>query len=988
MRRPHCPTSSYRFQFNRQFRFCDAERLLPYLETLGVSDCYASPVLKAVSGSEHGYDVCDYGALNPELGSDDDFDRLAAALAHRDLGLILDFVPNHMGLDPAANRWWRDVLEYGRRSPFAEYFDIDWWPVTEELRGRVLLPILEDGYGDTLHRGAIQLALDGADIVVRYHDRSLPTTPASRTGILREALRRLNGEGVSREADVVALARLADDHAGLRVAEPSASDYYARAKDLDARMQLLLGAAPAVQLAVGAAVDAVAGVSGDPASFDRLHEVLEQQHYRLAHWKTSFDEINYRRFFDVNQLGAIRMEVPRVFEDAHRKILQLIGEGKVTGLRIDHPDGLLDPAQYFSQLRDAIAAVRTDVGEARRDNQLFHVVAEKVLGRDEMLPQDWKVWGTTGYGFLNDVNGLFVDGSCEPALRSLYARVTGRHEPFSEVAHRCRRLVTRSSMASELAVLTHELKQIAGADRRTRDFTTTALRRAIAETVASMPVYRSYVIERGVSARDIQTIDIAIDRARRHNPVMAPAVFLLLRQILLDEGDAASAVTRTHRRFAMRMQQFSAPVQAKGIEDTAFYRYNTLISLNEVGGDPGQVGSGADRLHAGNRERLERWPAEMTSTATHDTKRGEDSRARLNVLSEMVRPWRRAVMQWRRINALRRTAVDREPAPDANDEYLFYQAILGAWPLEAPGTSVPVEAPEDFVERVKAYMLKAVREAKTHTSWLNQNRAYEDAVSVFVETTLRGPAARRFLSAFVPFVREVAQGGVINSLSQLVLKIASPGVPDFYQGTELWQFDFADPDNRRPVDYGARALMLEEMRPWLERCERLNRESADAVQPPMDYVRELVESAHDGRIKLFVTAAGLRLRRRYPLLFLEGAYESLRSGGPGAQHIVAFARRAHGACAVAVAPRLLTSLKRSVPATDQLDPWKDTWIQLPPDVADRPLRSALTGASVVAPGGRLPASDVFACCPVNLLLDAPGLDAAARLGGGRDATSA
>jgi (1->4)-alpha-D-glucan 1-alpha-D-glucosylmutase len=896
MRRSHSPVSSYRLQFSSRFTFQDAVQLVPYLVTLGVTDCYTSPLLHAVPGSEHGYDITDHGVLNPELGTEAEFQALSSALRAHDMGLLLDFVPNHMSLDACANSWWRDVLQHGPDSRYAGYFDIDWTGTPEHPRGCILLPILEDPYGNVLHRGEIRLVVEEGVPAITYRDRRLPLASGTFTG--------------------------------------------------------------------DTAADAAAfiGTPDEPASWDQLHALLERQWYRLAHWKTSFDEINYRRFFDINQLGGLRIEEPEVFAAAHRKVFELIAQGHVTGLRLDHLDGLLDPAGYLDRLQETISALPSSRETADR----FHVIVEKILAHGELVPAGWPIAGTTGYGFLNQVNGLFVDPTQEAPMRRLYAAATHRRDPFATVSYESRRLMTRSSMASELSVLTRALKRIAEMDRTTRDHTARALARAIAETVSRMTIYRTYVAASGFSAVDRDAIDYAVDDARRSNPVMAPAIFLFLRQVLLAE-DEGSPLLAEKRRFAMKFQQFSAPIQAKGIEDTAFYRYNALISLNEIGGDPGRFGASVDDFHAANGSRLAHWRREMTTTATHDTKRGEDARARLNVLSELPQEWQRSVMRWRRINAVRHTAVDRESAPDANDEYLFYQALIGAWPLEPVDAALPAEAPAELVERLTTFMLKAIREAKTHTSWVHQNRAYEDALGLFIETTLRQPSAGRFLAAFVPFARRVGQVGVFNSLAQVVLKIASPGVPDFYQGTELWQLDFTDPDNRRPIDFNVRQQLLTEMRPWLQLAEK--HEGSEALAT---YVADLLHCAHDGRIKMFVTAAGLRLRRAWADVFVDGAYLPLTVNGTAATHVVAFARQHGGRLVVAAVPRLTASLGAA--PHHRWEAWQQTAIATPAALEGLTLWDAFTSTSVTVNEQALDVRSLFRIMPVALLtvqLDGP-----------------
>ena len=719
------PVSTYRLQFGAHFGFADAVRLVPYLDRLGITACYASPLLKASEGSEHGYDICDHALLNPELGSEQDFNEWSAALNQRQMGLILDFVPNHMGLDASANPWWHDVLQHGKGSSYADYFDIDWDPAEPDLKGRILLPLLQDGYGDVLHRGELQVGFDAGSFHVRYFNRQLPVEPRSSAAILRAGLT----AGDLPVLDSIHHREYLNIAALLEMLPPiSSSDPVQRAGRqqisslAEQRLGRLAERSTLVRTWIDAALVMFNGTPGEPATFDRLHALLEQQAYRLAHWRTAFDEINYRRFFDVNDLGGLRMEDPRVFDAAHGRVLQWIAARQVTGLRIDHPDGLLDPASYFARLARA-AADALSAGDDKQPHPVY-IVAEKILSHGELLPGDWPIAGTTGYGFLNDVNGLFVDAANEDALRGLYATITGRRESFGEVAYHGKRLVMGSSMASELAVLARAVKGIAASDRRTRDFTLTALQKALVEVVACLPVYRTYVRVSGFSAADRERIDLAVDRARNRNPVLPPTLFLFLRGVLLAEGDETTESIQCRRHFAMKFQQFSVPVQAKGVEDTSFFRDNTLASLNEVGGDPGRFGASVEEFHAGNRVRLERWPLELLATATHDTKRGEDARVRLNVLSELPALWERTVSEWRQRNAVHRTAVDRKWAPDANDEYLFYQTLAASWPAEALDAPIPQEAAPDLVARLRAYMQKAIREAKINTSWINQNGAY------------------------------------------------------------------------------------------------------------------------------------------------------------------------------------------------------------------------------------------------------------------------
>jgi (1->4)-alpha-D-glucan 1-alpha-D-glucosylmutase len=968
------PVSSYRLQLGPHFGFADAARRVPYFDALGITACYVSPILKATAGSTHGYDICDHSVLSSELGSDDDFDAFAASLNQRRMGLILDFVPNHMGLDPSANAWWHDVLEHGRGSPYADYFDIDWDPVTPEIKDRLLLPVLQDGYGDVLHRGELQVGFEAGRFYLQYFATRLPIEPHSSIALMRADLpapRDLPGADTPDGREYSNLVALLEMLPRVSLSDPDARAGRQQISSLvRERFARLAEGSMRVRRWIDAALTSVNGTPGEPATFDRLHALLEHQPYRLAHWRTAFDEINYRRFFDVNELGALRMEDPRVFAATHGRVLRMIADGQITGLRIDHADGLLDPAAYFLRLKCETAAALST--RHRGSDGAFYIVAEKILSHGELLPEDWPIAGTSGYGFLNAVNGLFIEAANEGAIRSVWARVSGRRDSFSEVTYHGRRLTMGSSMASELAVLARELKAIAGSERCTRDFTLTALRKVIVEVVACLPVYRTYVRASGFSAGDRERIDLAVDRARRRNPVMAETLFLFLRSVLLADGDEQDERVRARRHFAMKFQQFSVPVQAKGVEDTSFYRDTALASLNEVGGDPSRFGTSLEEFHAGNCVRLERWPRELLATATHDSKRGEDARARLNVLSEMPAEWRRAVRDWRKRNAVHRTAVDRQSAPDAADEYLFYQTLVASWPAETSDAPIPAEAPPDLVARLRQYMLKAVKEAKTHTSWISQNSAYEGAASRFVENTLSGSAGRGFLAACVPFIRRVAVAGMVNSLAQLVLKVASPGVPDFFQGTETWQLAMADPDNRRPVDFACREAMLGGLMPWIRRVECAGSDSrADGRGSQLEeHVAEMLTSWPDARIKLFVTACALRLRRREPLLFIDGRYEALRADGPQADRVVAFARY-HGDTSLIVAvPRLMSQRLppgRELPVGAGV--WEGTRLSLG---SARPItfRHLFTGASMQpdATGEYLSMADLFRTCPVALLV--------------------
>jgi (1->4)-alpha-D-glucan 1-alpha-D-glucosylmutase len=938
------PASSYRLQLHGGFAFADARELVPYLAELGVTDCYSSPHFKANPGSLHGYDICDHGALNPELGGEAEYEAFCDTLKAAGLGHIADVVPNHMAADPQSNPWWRDVLENGPSSPYAEFFDIDWQPVKDELQGKVLLPVLGDQYGTVLERGELRLALRDGALHLHYFDRDLPINPRQSPRVLKRHIDRLeqelSGDPSLREylSIMTALENLPPytDRDPARVTERQREKEVARE-----RLARLIAESPAIARHAEGVVCEANGRAGDPQSFDVLHELLQRQAYRLAYWRTAFDEINYRRFFDVNELVGLRMEHREVFEATHVLLKRLVEQGRITGLRVDHSDGLSDPAEYFERLQELLG-------------RPMYVVAEKILSAAETLRTDWKVAGTTGYNFLNTVAGLFVDPRHVRKLRRMYTRLTGRTEPFEEVAYRGRLTIMTTSMASELNVLAHALNRLSEADRRTRDFTLSSCRRVLREVVACFPVYRTYVSARGGGDFDRDVIDAAIAEARRRNPVMEDSIFDFLRSVLLPpfgpEGQG-DPVAQARLAFAMNVQQFTAPVLAKGVEDTAFYRYVALVSANDVGGHPGRPAVSPDEFHVANAHLLRQWPLEMRATATHDTKRGEDARLRIAAISEVPDEWRRMVTTWMRINTRNRTKLHATWAPDRNDEYLFYQTLLGVWPAEDEGSGVPSTAPPDLIERVDRYMQKAVREAKAMTSWIHEVPGYGKAVEHFVSRTLGGRTADRFLRSFVPFARRLAAAAAVHSLSQLVLKIASPGVPDFYQGTEFWDLNLVDPDNRRPVDFAARRAVLQSLARTLCRLER-----GEDVSEEVAAVREHWQ---DGRIKLLLTARGLRLRRARQALFLDGSYEPLVAEGPAAAHVVAFLRSDGSGTILVIAPRLVLGL-----GTER---WMSTRLRLPAQIEGRDCRHVFTGETLTANSDGLRMEDVFRTVPAAIL---------------------
>ena len=944
------PLSTYRLQLHAGFTFRDAEAVIPYLGKLGATECYGSSVLAARPGSSHGYDICDHSRLNPELGTPEDFEAFSASLRANGMGLVLDFVPNHMGTDPSANLWWRSVLENGPSSQFAKYFDIDWDPVKDELKGKLLLPILGDQYGIVLESGQLQIQFDRGSFWLQYFDRNLPLNPRTLAKLLRHGLESLQAELGPEEPHLREFLSILFqlDHLPVYTETDSALIQERRREKEVARERLekLVENSPRLRRHIEENVRAFNGEPGRPESYDLLHDLLETQPYRLSYWRTALHEINYRRFFDINELAGLRMEDPEVFESAHAFLFTWVRRGMLTGLRLDHVDGLFDPSGYLKRLATCCPEVPP-----------FYILGEKILSPGEPLHPDWMIHGTTGYEFLNELNGLFVDSGSGARFRRLYSRFTGQGDLFSDVVYESKKLITMTSMVSELNVLARELNRISEETRRFRDFTLASLQEALREVVACFPVYRTYFSEQGWNEFDRKAMDTAIARALRRNPAMEPSIFGFLRQMLLptrSEGLSDPEYER-HVRFAMKFQQYTGPVQAKGLEDTAFYRYAPLLSLNEVGGDPTRFGRSPDEFHRANRERLRSWPFSMLATSTHDTKWGEDARARINVLSEIPEEWRQMASRWARANAGMRTLVEGAPAPDRSDEYLYYQALLGAWPAEH------TEEPDaEFVSRMRQYMQKATKEAKAHTSWIHPLEEYDAAVSEFVRRTLTGSHAKRFLRLFVPFQQRIARLGMLNSLSQVALKIACPGVPDFYQGTELWDLNLVDPDNRRPVDYERRRQLLEQMEPLLN-----GRSVASGV-------REMLNHWPDGRIKLYLTAAGLRWRRRFPALFLEGEYIPLAVEGEKQQHLVAFARTSGDQSLLVLVPRLVAGLlagQEPLPVGNEI--WRDTRIVQDPAIGKPGYRNLFT-REVLQPesqGDRTAISvgQVLRLCPVGLL---------------------
>jgi len=955
------PSSTYRLQFNNHFTFADARAIVPYLARLGVTHCYASPFLKSRTGSQHGYDIVDHAAFNPEIGTEEQFRELVSELHDHHMGLILDIVPNHMAVATSSNPWWMDVLDDGPSSPYAQFFDIDWMPLKPDLAHKVLLPVLGDQFGKVLEAGQLVLTFEQGAFSLFYFDRRFPIAARSTGPILRHRLVELtetlgndNPHLIEYQSILTAISHLpsrteSDD---AKIAEGRREREVIRR-----RLNTLYEASAEIRSFLDENLRIFNGNPDDPRSFDLLDQLLLDQAYRLAFWRVASDEINYRRFFDVNELAAIRMENPTVFQATHELIFRLVKEGLVDGLRIDHPDGLYDPLNYFTQLV-SMTAPHEGTAPPGQAPHGFYLVVEKILGRSEQLPEEWPVHGTTGYDFLNAVNGLFVDRLSSTAFDAIYTKFI--HEPvnFKSLAYHSKKLIMDASMSSEISVLGHELDRLSEQDRSSRDFTLRGLTDALREVIACFPVYRTYITPDGVPDRDRRYVELAVSRAIRMNPAVSESIFNFVRDTLLLKFD--ERISEESRaallRFVSRFQQVTSPVMAKAVEDTAFYINNRLVSLNEVGGDPERFGVVPVVFHQQNIDRLAHWPHAMLASSTHDTKRSEDVRARINVLSELPREWRTHVFRWSRLNQRKKTEIDGELAPSRNDEYLLYQTLIGTWP-DAPLTA---ETKPIYIERIHQYMLKATHEAKVHTSWISPHTAYEQALNSFIADILHDTHGRSFIAAFDPFARRIAEFGLSVSLAQTLFKLTCPGVPDIYQGTELCDLSLVDPDNRRAVDFSLRDSLLKSLEQHLTDDEDRS-----------TLLSDLIQRRHDGTLKLFTIWRALTCRQQHPEVFSQGAYVPLTPTGARQDNVCAFARHLPGVTIIAVASRFMTQFTQGDhPLLTESLKWEDTALPLTPDLNQGRYRNLLTNDLLdwnQSPAEGLPMATILGRLPIALL---------------------
>ena len=947
---PNVPIATYRLQFNTNFRFRDAIGILDYLRELGISHIYASPVFTSRHGSGHGYDVTDPTKIDPDLGGDEGFAEFQTAVEERGMRLLLDIVPNHMAAS-SENPWWMDVLEYGPDSSFASYFDINWRTPSRILENKLLLPFLAKPFGEVLDAGEFEIQYDDGRFFLRYQEQTFPIAPGSYAEILRFRERDLHKtvqpdtpaeqewQGIGAAAEAIASDKGSSAQA--------ASARRTKAEHLRERLRQLVSTSPEIADFLKQTLETVHGTRGDPQSFGGLERILSSQNYRLAFWQTASDSINYRRFFSITDLVGVRVEDPAVFDATHEAIIRVGARPSVAGFRIDHIDGLRDPRGYLNRLRERQSrnAPSTDA---------LYIVVEKILGRGELLPADWPIEGTTGYDYLNYANRLLIDGEQAGRVIEFYSQWTGSQADFDDLLYQKKRLVMRTLLGVEMRTLGRELTELASDDRYARELRAAELTEALVETTACLPIYRTYVQGLEETEATQAILGGAIRSACERRPALPAECFDFVSDVLLLKSLPQVRADQRERRLAFvgRWQQFTGSIMAKGFEDTALYVYFPLSSLNDVGGDPRAFNASVPAFHEYILERQNKWPYSMNATTTHDTKRSEDARARIAVLSEIPDEWEKAVQEWSSLNEKYRTQLDAVSVPDHNEEYLFYQTLIGTLPLRTDGRA-------NLVKRVQDYLLKAVREAKVHTRWSEPNVLHERALCEFIAAVLDCQNNGEFCARFEQFQNRTALYGMINGLGQVLLKIACPGVPDVYQGAELWDFHLVDPDNRDPVDFAKRTAMLNDLR------SASNADCACRAQ-------ELLEKWRDSRVKMHVLARALAIRLERPELFLDGDYRPLEASGKHQQRIIAFARTRGRDWAIAIVPRCIASVGAPVSGPDAREFWRDTCLALPED-APKEWVNVIAGRNspaISSSGQHILLADAFANFPLALLVPA------------------
>ncbi|MGB2667227.1 MAG: malto-oligosyltrehalose synthase [Candidatus Acidiferrum sp.] len=944
------PLTCYRLQFNRDLTFQKASGILEYLDRLGITDIYASPLLESRSGSQHGYDVTDPTRIDGDLGSEEQFQAFQSGLQKRGMHLVLDIVPNHMAANQE-NPWWMDVLENGSGSAYAAYFDIDWHPPSLTVENKIFLPVLGTFYGKALDNLELQLVFQQGRFLIRYYDMVFPLTPKSYRRILKhrehvlETRLGANSHPFQEYLGIVAALAALPERDSLTI--DAAGERRLLVEGIKERLRRLHDSNREVAQFVKKNLKIFNGRRGHPETFRNLDRLLSEQAYVLAYWQNVNEGINYRRFFTIADLVGVRIEDPMAFEATHQVVFRLVERKIVTGLRIDHIDGLRDPLGYLRQLQ-----ARTSGRQDNENEKGFYVVVEKILSANEKLPAEWPVQGTTGYEYLNAVNRLFVYPEGARAIEENYFRFLGRKLVYQDVVHRRKKLVMSTLFAAEMRYLSHQLAVLAQADRYARELPRVELAQALIETTACFPVYRTYIRSMDVADDAKHHIRRAVDAARALNPNLASACFDFVNDVLhlKDTGHLFAEQREARLAFVMRWQQFTGPIFAKSLEDTVLYVYCPLLSLNEVGGNPSPEAQSTVDFNQLVRERQRQWRHALNSTSTHDTKRGEDVRSRINVLSEIPGKWQRHLNAWAKWNASKKEMIASHAVPDRNEEYFLYQTLIGAWPL------ADREMPQ-FRERLEAYVLKAIREAMVHTRWSMPNTAHERGVVKFLQAILEPRRDNSFLSDFLKFQRNIALYGMLNGLAQVLLKMTSPGVPDFYQGCELWDLRFVDPDNRGPVDFDHRATLLREIE---------TRSQEDILR----FCRDLVQNWHDGRIKLYLIWKILNLRRQHRQVFFEGQFLPLKASGKRRPNVISFARCKGNSWMVTVVPRWLGLARAPITLTRTEGFWLGSHLLLPMNAPECWV-NALTGEKLktrhLRPGPSLPLKDVFRSYPVALL---------------------
>ncbi|MEZ5406323.1 MAG: malto-oligosyltrehalose synthase [Verrucomicrobiia bacterium] len=909
------PGATYRLQLNHAFTFKQAQAIIPYLKSLGITDIYCSPIFKARPGSNHGYDVCDHNELNPEIGTQADFESFSKELQKNKMGLILDIVPNHMGITQPENKWWMDVLEHGQASQYAHYFDIDWFPIKSSLKGKILLPILGDQYGVVLEQGHLKLFANRKGLFVQYYHITLPINPKSYRSILIpivEQLEKTNSSASKILPHLIKISQALNESTSLDL--KSLEKNRALYTTLKEKWRLLYTENQTFKNALETTLKKINGNPDKPNSFNALDAILEKQYYRLSYWKVAGEEINYRRFFDVNELAAISVQEREVFNQIHKLIAKMIAKDQVTGLRVDHIDGLWNPEDYLERVqqlwRQKTAAL------SKRPAPNIYLLVEKILCGNEVLPTSWPVAGTTGYEYADRITGVLVARSAKTSLDQLYEKWSENSDSYSEIAYQCKINVMHSSLASEINTLGSYLQKIVQKKRRTRDFTLNDLIDVIRETIACFEVYRTYIIPgRPILQSDEIIIRRALAQAKNRNRGLdlELSAFELLEKLLLGQGEFSHA-NPDHANFAMKFQQVTGPIMAKAIEDTTFYVYNRLVAFNEVGSEPSKFGCPIEEFHRFNYEKQRSHPHNLITTSTHDTKRSEDVRAQLVALSEFPKEWRAKVLRWNIMNRKFKKIISEKFAPSLNEEYLLYQTLIATLPLNSSNRTTW----NSWTRRIQVYLGKAIKEAKINTSWINPNPEWDNATKTYVKAILDRTNNSRFLKSLLKFTHDIRVHGYLKAATQTLLKLTLPGVPDFYQGTEIWDNSLVDPDNRRPVNFLTRQHLLKSShtQPW----------------------SKLLSQWKSGHIKIALIDRLLTLRNRYPALFAFGSYEVLPIKGHGKESVIAYCRRWESLTLIVICLRLSRNRCDIKWNTD----WHELALQIPKPWLNQPWHSVLS----------------------------------------------